>query len=232
MARKALCSIGVGLHAEYLALTCPTFADYAERHGYDLHLRDALVAPERPAAWSKLALLRELQADYDALLWLDADAIVVAPDRDILDDLPAGRFLGLVEHRYDNERVPNTGVMIFRTGPTARAFLDAAWSRTRFLHHPWWDQAAVADVLGYRCPAWLTGGRIWRAVFARLKFRYGIDPLPARPVRPSAFRDATQFLPGEWNVMTKNPAPDARIRHFPGLGHDQRLEALRLELAH
>ena len=33
---KALCSIGSGLHEALLAISRPTFAAYAERHGYDL----------------------------------------------------------------------------------------------------------------------------------------------------------------------------------------------------
>jgi hypothetical protein len=191
MKARVITCLGAGPQRRLLRLAAPSFAAYACRHGFDLDLRTELIARDRPAPWSKVRILAELLDRYELAVWIDADAVVVDPRIDIAGELQPGRFLYLVEHVVSGEPRPNTGVMMLRACDEARAFLDAVWSLERYVNHPWWENAAVCELLGY-----------------------GVDP-PAR-LDPTRWREQTAFLPGGWNWIWDARAPDARIRHFPG----------------
>src|SRR5690348_12463405 len=96
---RAIASIGTGPHERLLRLAARSFRPYAERHGYELHLHTDVVDASRPAPWSKVPILRELLDRHDTVVWLDSDLVVVDPRADIAADVPADRFLALVEHR-------------------------------------------------------------------------------------------------------------------------------------
>lgn len=189
--RKVLCSLAVGPQERLLRLARPSFERYAARHGYELDLRRQLLAPERPPPWSKVPLLRRGLEGHDLVVWVDADAVIVDPARDIAEDVPDDRFLGLVEHRYDGVAVPNTGVLVLRRGDLATEFLDAVWACEDLVDHRWWENAAVMRLLGYR-----------------------LDP--PGPNEPTRYRDATAFLPKEWNSIPLDRAARPRISHYPG----------------
>jgi hypothetical protein len=189
--RKALCSIGTGRQASLLRLARRSFEPYARRHRYDLHILTEPYEATRPAPWGKVALLRDLLRRYDLVLWVDADVVIVDPTEDIASRRDPDRFLALVEHRYDGMRFPNTGVLLFGAGAEASRFLDELWAADAYTKHPWWENAAVLDLLGY-------------------------DVERPNPVRPSAWRDRTQFLSNEWNSTVHDPAAHPRFRHYPG----------------
>ena len=224
---KALCSIGSGPHEALLEISRPTFAAYAERHGYEL-ITSTEGDPRRPPAWAKVPMVREALASYDLVLWIDADAVIVDGSRDIAGELAPDRFLGLVGH--GERRVPNTGVMLLRAGEGARDLLVAVWKATRFVHHPWWENAALADALGYDLPEALEPGL--RGRLLRLAARAGIRELrPSAPARPSRFLAGTQLLPREWNSVYLDQAAEPRIVHFPAVPVEQRASDMRVALA-
>jgi hypothetical protein len=203
--RKVLCSIGAGRHEELLAVSGETFRAYAAAHGYDLELRTELLAPERPASWSKVALVRELITTYDVVFWVDADAAIVDVSRDVLDDIPDAKLLALVRHRYDSLDVPNCGVMVLRSGRRTRRFLDRVWASTQYVDHEWWENAAVLSLMGFQLE-------------------------PCRLVRPTRLYARTHFLGREWNSMWVDEAEQPRINHYPGFEQEYRLERLRADL--
>ena len=216
---KALCSIGSGPHQALLEISRPTFAAYAERHGYEL-ITSTENDPRRPPAWAKVPMLREALGSYELVLWIDADAVIVDGSRDIADELEPDRFLGLVRH--GEREVPNTGVMLWRAGEQARELLDRTWAGKRFLHHPWWENAALLDALGYDLPGALEPGRL-RRLFARGR--------PFRLARPSPFRAGIQFLPLEWNSVYLDRADAPRIVHCVGVPVEQRARDMRAALS-
>jgi hypothetical protein len=189
--RKALISIGTGPQERLLALAGTSFRPYAERHGYDLHLMTEILDPSRPPAWSKVVALQRLQDDYDLLLWLDADLVIVDGRRDIAEELEDGRVLYMVEHRTDAGPMPNAGVTMLRTGEHCREFLDLVWNQEDLIDHQWWENAAICRLLGY-----------------------GLDPL--RREETTVWTDRTKLIPGCWNSIHDAPSPHARIRHYPG----------------
>jgi hypothetical protein len=204
---KALCSIGTGPHAELLEIARPTFAEFARRHGYEL-ITSTENPTRRPPAWAKVPMLREAIASYELVLWIDADAVIVDPSRDIADELE--RDLGLVRHRRGDQLVPNTGVMVMRRGAVVRDLLDELWASKRFIHHPWWENAALLHALGYDLPSALERG-------LRRLTRRGLAH-----VRPSPYLEHTQFLSPEWNSVYPDRPEHPRIVHFPGVPVEER----------
>jgi galactosyl transferase GMA12/MNN10 family len=201
---KALCTLGAGPHQKLLEIVKPSLAAYAERHGYDLVAERQLLDPWRPASWSKVLLLQRLLESYRAVVWIDCDAVVVDPSRDLLAELPEHAMMGVVAHRTpEGEEIPNLGVMAVRAGPEAREFLRLVWSRTEFIEHVWWENAAALALFGYTTSP------------------------PVRLLEPTRWRELTCFLDERWNSLTMYPVPNPRIVHFAGEKHDARLTGLR-----
>jgi hypothetical protein len=189
--RKAIISMGIGPQARLLRLMTATVVPYASRHGYDLRLLAHTLDAERPPSWTRIRAFQELQDEYDVLLWLDSDLMVVDGRVDIASELEPGRFLYLVEHHTAEGQLPNAGVMMVRTGDECSRFLAEVWAQEDLIDHPWWESAAISRLLGYE-----------------------LDP--PRPVRESPWLERTKFLSGRWNSIHDAPAKAPRIRHYPG----------------
>jgi hypothetical protein len=207
--RRVLCSLGIGPYLEVLAVSSVTFEAYAARHGYDLVLSTEPIAPERPPAWQKIALARRLLDSYEDVLWVDADAIFLDISQDVADLVRPGKDLYLVEHVWEGGRArsANTGVFLVRATDWSRSFLDRVWAAEEWIDHPWWENAAVLDLLGYAVPP---------------------DLSPPYKARASDLEERVELLPAEWNSTEGEAAVAApRIRHR---GRRGSTEALRDEL--
>lgn len=204
--RKAIVSLGAGPQARLLRLARFTIEPYARRHGYELHLHSQVLDPGRPAPWSKIVALRRLQDSYDLLLWLDADLMVVDGRVDIATELEDGRFLYLVEHSTKEGRMPNSGVMLLRTGEECGLFLEEVWAQEDLIGHTWWENSAISRLLGY-------------------------ELAPPRPGRSTRWRAATKLLSGRWNSIHDAPTRRARIRHYPGYSLKTRTAFMARDLA-
>lgn len=205
--RKVICSIGAGPHAELLDVAGDTFRTYAGLHGYDVDLRTQLLDTERPASWSKVLLLRELLENYDFAFWVDADAAIVDASADVADETEQGKFLYVVAHEYDDQVVPNLGVIGMKAGRRARKFLDLLWNDERYIDHKWWENAAALRLLGY-----------------------DFEPVMHEATTPWFRR--TKFIPTSWNSIAADEADHPRINHYPGRSHEFRLEHLRADADH
>lgn len=227
--RKALCTLATGPHVDLLKFSEPGFRRFADRHGYDPIVERATRVPDRPTAWSKIAMLREMLTRYEWCLWIDADALIVRFDRDILEETDRSHSMYLVEHRSGRHRLPNTGVWLLRSDPVVFRVLEAVWSQVEYLDHPYWENAALMHVLGYRVqPAKKRRGPIWAFRGAvRRTTGIDIDARPSRQVEDSSFAEATKHLPTYWNGLIKHdPNGDHRIRHYAGIPLDERLKLM------
>ncbi|WP_276354288.1 hypothetical protein [Cohnella caldifontis] len=145
-----ICSMASGAkHLEMLAITGLTFKLYAQFHQMDcLLLTNQRLDPSRPPAWDKVALLHEMSRKYKIVLWVDSDSIIRIPFPDIRDELYGHYPMYLA--RQDLNQVPNTGVWVVRGTDEARSMLKEIWNNTAYLYHPWWEQGALMDLMGFR----------------------------------------------------------------------------------
>src|SRR5215213_1296778 len=128
----------------------PTFAEFAQRHSYDVvSWRTNEHARGRPPSWGKVRLLRGLLDRYDLVLWLDADAIILDSSVDPADLLAPDDYQALVCLHQFGQEFPTCGVWLLRSTPKAKAFLDAIWAKEEYVHDRYWEQAAALDLLGY-----------------------------------------------------------------------------------
>jgi hypothetical protein len=192
---KAIATYGVGGHAELLELSLPTFERYAALHGYDLHVVPCK-CDGRPPAWGKIPALQNLLVAYDEVLWLDADVLIVSPEEDLASLVPEASLQALTVHvNKTRSVVPNTGVWLVRSGMLP--YLAQAWEMTQHIHHPWWEQAAIIDLMGYALR--------------------GIMSSP--PTEPNELYLRTFQLPAHWNAHladTTSLASHPRMRHALG----------------
>jgi hypothetical protein len=144
---RALVTFAVGPYEQLLEVSLPTMTAYAERHGYRL-LAEPPALGTRPPSWMKLPLLRNALDEFDEVLWLDADVLIRDDSLDLADEVPADAWQALVRHHVVEGEVPNCGVWFLRAA--MRPMLDQLWGMDEYLEHPWWEQGALVELLGYR----------------------------------------------------------------------------------
>lgn len=195
---KALITLATGSHEEFLEIALPSFKAFADRHEYEIIQPDMRCS--RPASWWKIpALMACLSEGFSEALWVDADVVIVDPSDDL--PVPANAWQALVEHHTADGDVPNCGVWLVREPMVP--WLDKLWGMTQYLHHGWWEQAALLDLLGYS---------------------------PKRPTfhaKRTPLYDRTHWLDNGFNVhMWDTPTP-ARPRFMHASMHDDRAEVMR-----
>ncbi|MGH9134873.1 MAG: hypothetical protein ACRDZZ_13120 [Ilumatobacteraceae bacterium] len=202
--RRVLCTLATGPHRELLEIARPTLVRYALRHGYDLVARtDTHRLGGRPATWGKVPLARELLDSYDVVVWIDADAVIVDPRSDIVDTLRDRRPMHVVSHQIDGVAVPNSGVFVMNRCAESIRLLERIWHETAYVHHRWWENAALIAVVGGDGDVGLTTPRSRRLASRVLG---ALDP--------------------RWNSIPACPVDDPAIVHLAGMPHDARRAAM------
>lgn len=199
----------VGPHVQLLEWTVPTMRRYAEVMDMD-YAQYELGITDLPPSWEKILLLRnKLEAGYEGVLWVDADAMFVRFDEDVRPLAPAG--WNWVHNRYDQMPtkwtspwpcVPCAGIVAVR--PEGIPTLDTLWEmRHEYADAPWWEQSAALDLFG------------WDPVTGELRDPEGQAALPAR-----------------WDWTPASPCDDRVILHASGMPFDDRIDLLRANAIH
>jgi hypothetical protein len=115
-------------------------AAYCGRHGYRFVCRTSGFDSERPSSWSKIRFVRAELDHADWVFWSDADSLVMNSALRLTDFIDDSVELVLSADPYHGI---NAGCFFVRNSSWARAFLDRVYARTEFLHHPWWENAAL-----------------------------------------------------------------------------------------
>lgn len=183
---RALVTFGIGPAQELRDIALPSFETFAEAHGYELRVYDPDPDPYWPLPWLKVACLQDALDSYEEALWVDADIVITDPSEDLPVDDRAWQAL-TVHHTPDGE-VPNTGVWLCRQ--QMREVLADLWKMQSYRNHPWWEQGAVLELLGY--DSW-----------ARPTTYHG----------PTDLCVYTDFLSAEWNSHPWDEAEHPRFRH-------------------
>jgi hypothetical protein len=201
---RAIVTFAVGAeHEQLLEIALPSFQAFADLHGHELIVGVPMMpmpGPPRPPSWWKIPALTSALERHDEALWLDADTIIVDPTDDI--PVPEYAWQVMVEHYTPDGHVPNLGVWLVRR-PMLPA-LERMWGMIQYLHHGWWEQAAMLELLGYRA-----------------------DPRPARLIAGTPLFDRTEFLDAGWNVHPWDVNRAGRERILHATMHPDRASVMR-----
>lgn len=212
---KALVTFAVNGYQPLLDVALPRFQDYADRHGYDLFTNAPANPEARPASWLKLAAADILlDRGYRQVLWVDCDVIVHQDAPDVAVSVPNASWHAVTLHRTREGSVPSCGVWLLRR--PMMVVLERMWRMVEYLHHPWWEQAALQHMLGY-------------------------DPTvrPVQQVETTSLSQRTHWLAPEWHTLSLQypnvpqvPPEDAWFIHAaPGSSLDYRLQHMHELLA-
>jgi hypothetical protein len=142
----AICSLVLGdEYKEKVKLCTESQRKYVEKNEYKMITDETVYDSSRSPAWSKISLLQKYMKEYDYLIWFDADIMIMNDERrieDFINLLPNDKFL-LIGRDFNNL---NSGLFVIRNCPEALQFLDEVWSKTEYLNHEWWEQAAIIDL--------------------------------------------------------------------------------------
>ena len=143
--RKLLITYAEGNAAGQMAeYSIPSFKAYAELHGYDFKPIERY--NDQHPAWQKVYAFQEYLKNYDVVLWIDIDAIILRFDKDIssvFDETVAFQALAVEPDK------PNCGVWLMRSCEQSFKFLDYLIDISGSFQTPCWEQDAVRLLLGY-----------------------------------------------------------------------------------
>jgi hypothetical protein len=89
--------------------------------------------------------------------------------------------------------------------------LDALWAQTRFINHPWWENAAFIDLIGFDVT--------------------DDTSRPVRKVRTTEWEDGIFWLDEEWNSLYRlSQLSSPRIRHYSSVPNWKRARLIRQDL--
>lgn len=108
-------------HREMGQLTLPNKQEYCDRHGYTLIAHTKACSAPRAQGWSKDIFIRAALPFYDAVFWVDADALIVDMERPVETLLDTA--LDIV---FGGDHI-NNGVFIIRNTEAMFEFLQLAW---------------------------------------------------------------------------------------------------------
>lgn len=187
----------------YMALEEPIHKDYASRCGADyeyfIGTKDEWCNP----TWNRIVMILDaMAAGYRRIFWMDADVLVVQPDRNIFDETPDDvplvmtRTEGFPWWTPDGEQEAfNDGVLMVNAGPEAEATMRWVWDRR---HDPF---------LAHHIPSMPELTWLLDRIFSQP------DGLVAE------LSDVWNFLPYEHQ---KHRADEAVILAWHGIPHDER----------
>jgi len=216
---KKLC-IATAYDSQYGKLgnyTAASIQSYADAFGYDARVISTAEIEGRSTAWYRIQLIQELfDEGFDWVLWIDADAIFLRHNIDILGQTEEGKDLYFVPEigplKYPYPPAPNTGVMLLRNSAWTRGLLAELMDRGYYRHQFPWEQGALWELLGH---------------FEALS-RFDDTVKGPDQVDEERYKKI-KVLPKEWNAMflfedfrVENPI----ILHFAGQDPEKRHQAM------
>jgi hypothetical protein len=177
-------------------ITEPLFEAYAER--WEMEWLPHFPTPEElapfesspapkgtGAVYAGIPHRRALLDGYKGVVFLDSDAVIMSDKydlcREVTENCPiaaAGNF--------------NGAVVVMRSHPWSRRFLDAVWDqRNKYRHYQWLEQAAMMELVGYdgnypgdNMPAAYLGDTEWTGKWGHLGGRWNASPFHPQEVWP------------------------------------------------
>lgn len=138
-----------GEWADIASVTWPLMQSYAQRHGLEFHGCVYKSHGYRPASWKKLVSIASAMVHADEVLWLDADVVIVDQSLSIFDAIDLGECIQAMCRLSDYSGVEhhNAGVWVLRR--EMLPFLMTAAMDDSCIHHPWWEQQAIRNLIDH-----------------------------------------------------------------------------------
>jgi hypothetical protein len=195
-------------------IMAPTVHYYGYRHHIDTLVKysNERLAPERPAAWDKIVLIRNLLEIYKTVMWIDCDAIICNPIDDIRTSLEEGYPIHISTHNGIPPNFPNTGVMVLHHDDISFELLEEIWKQEDMINHPWWEQGALIKLLGYE-----------HEYHQNIRYH-----------GPTKYTSAVATLDLRWNCRPpdKELADNPAIIHFCGLPVRRRISEMKKQYSY
>ena len=106
---------------------------YADLHGYDFIVSTQVADPSRPAAWSKILEVRKHLPNYDWLLFIDVDTLIMNPTVR-LEDVADEKVDQVIAADHNGI---NSGVWLVKNSEWSMFFLDELWAQEHLVRGPY-----------------------------------------------------------------------------------------------
>jgi glycosyl transferase family (putative galactosyltransferase) len=146
-------------HVKLLRVAYPVHEAYCKRHNIEYKCLVDVVQGERHLFWDKVKLIQmALLQDWEYIVYLDADCLLVNHEVDFRGAVPDGKWIGMTEH-FSGLPVQhyNAGAIHIRNCQKAHEFFEAVWNNYPLKYDPfgWHDQTAINELL--QSPEWRDG---------------------------------------------------------------------------
>jgi hypothetical protein len=131
--------------ARMAAMVNPPKSRYCDCFGYDFLVYNELLDATRPASWSKILAIQSVLPRYDWVFWCDADAVLWNAASGLRQFIAAAGSADVIFQA--NHNGPNAGLFFVRNSPWSLQFLHEVYRQEQFLDHPWWENAAILELL-------------------------------------------------------------------------------------
>lgn len=224
--------------------------EYAKKYNFEVKLYNE-ISSDRPSAWNKILLIQKLlEEGFDYVLWIDADALFVRFDENILNELKKNKDIYLVKHNINGNEIPNTGVWLIKNTKWSREFLEKVWSKEEFIYHNWWENAAVNSLLGYNnipiqnkfkqsISAFLYKINLRKEFISLLNFlkiKNSLNRLfKQKHLKQKIFPNKeilmkVKFLDVKWNSIPQDNSNNPIIKHYLSRTYEERLKLMNKDL--
>jgi len=117
----------------YRKYVLPTQKEYALNNGFDFKLVKEKKSSERYPTWQKIKEIKARILNYDLVVWLDSDVMIMNQMKNIFDYHEQPYNLTISEdldyRKVENDKIRvNTGVMIWKGGEKSKKMLEKIWS--------------------------------------------------------------------------------------------------------
>ena len=117
-----VCSLSIGeKYKEYTKYSLINKIKYCRKHGYDFIEDETIYNPEKPIPWSKLLLILKYLSEYDYLVWIDADILIMNSEIKLEDFIEKYNSVDII--CGSDWKMINTGVIFVKNTDFSREFI-------------------------------------------------------------------------------------------------------------
>jgi hypothetical protein len=147
-----ICSLTIGeKYKETTKWTTQNKINYCSKHNYTFIDDESIYDASKPIPFSKLLLLKKYLKDFDYLVWIDADILIM--NSNITIESFIERYKTYDQITGSDWKMQNTGVWIVKNTDFSYDFLQAVWDNEYDIHgdpqerYMNWEQGSVINLM-------------------------------------------------------------------------------------